>query len=566
MKRLRLTLLSIICLFSCITKAADPILGGIKPSRTGDLWILSIGINDYGKYKYQNCEVDAVRFSQFFINRFFSTDSLSATETKRVHNYLLCAEKASRQGILDALRNIIDSSKPQDYFVFNFAGISLPIESRGAQIYFLPAGIGNPMDSTEVINEAITLKALGSQFTLIPANNQFFFTEAGPTPEFRREFINVVVEKNAIAAMLSQKKRIVMVPKDIGYDVLHCGGKSLGQGPLNYYLTQLPKQIDVFQLFAERKKADEVVFNIQVNEMQCRTLYSPYTEIFFERDYLEHLQQLSESDQLLKRGGKQTKSSDAAFQEKRPGRKIALIVATNSFNASEQWDNLPNPLNDAQAIGDTLKNLYGYEVEYLFNKNRKDITNRFLSLPKELREDDQLIVYFAGHGDTSSVLDDGYIVCKDSKATEVDPGRETYIGFNGLARAINKYPPKQIMILLDVCFGGSFSDRVAKRALPDAPLNSRESVLSQKLRLQTRKYLSSGSLIEVDDRDKKIRKHSPFAVVVLEALRTKGGEASMLTASQLYGFMQFKLSTSPLLNDFGDVSRGSDYILVANTK
>jgi caspase domain-containing protein len=577
MKRLRL-ILATICIVNIVfandvdnSNYSKSLYGGIDRGRSGDLWIVTIGINKYGYTQYSNCEKDAERFSQFFTSRFFNTDTLNISQAKRVHNYLILGDKASRGAILDALRNIVDSSKPQDYFLFNFAGVSVPLgptkkelSERKGPIYFLPYGVDNPYDSSEVANEGISLKSLGSLFTLIPANNQLFFTEAGPTPEFRKEFINLVIEKNAVAAMLTEKKRVVMVPKGMGFDQLYCGGK-INQGPLNYYLTQIPRSVDIFNLFGERRKADEVVFAIQTSEVMCHAQYTPYTEIFFERDYLEHVQQLTAKDEPLKRGGVQSKSSDLPVQEKRPGRKLAMVIATNIFEASDQWGNLPNPLNDAKAIGDTLQNEYGYKVEYLFNKTKKEIMTRLLSLPKELREDDQLIIYFAGHGDTSAILDDGYIVCRDSKTTEQDAVRETYIGFNGLARAINKFPPKQILVLLDVCFGGSFAERVAKRISSEPPPNTAESVLSQKLRLQTRKYISSGGLISVDDSDKKLKKHSPFAVVVLEALRTKGGEEKILTASRLYGFIQLKLSTGPLFDDFGDVNRGSEYMLVANT-
>jgi len=578
MKRLRLILATICIVNIVFGNSPDNYsypksdFGGINPGRRGDLWIVSIGVNKYGNIQYANCTKDATRFSQFFINRFFNTDSLTTSQSKRVHNYLLLGEKASREAIFDALRNVVDSSKPQDYFLFNFAGISLPlgnsrksIYDRTGPIYFLPSGVDNPLDSIEALTEGISLKSLGNLITLIPANNQLFFTEAGPTPEFRKQFINVVIEKNAIAAMLTEKKRVVMVPKGMGFDQVSCDGRQIDQGPLNYYLTRIPKTIDVFNLFEERTEADKVAFAIQSSEVMCKAQYTPYTEIFFERDYLEHVQQLTAKDESLKRGGVQSKSSDVAVQEKRPGRKLAMVIATNIFEASDQWGNLPNPLNDAKAIGDTLQNEYGYKVEYLFNKTKKEIMTRLLSLPKELREDDQLIIYFAGHGDTSAILDDGYIVCRDSKTTEQDAVRETYIGFNGLARAINKFPPKQILVLLDVCFGGSFAERVAKRISSEPPPNTAESVLSQKLRLQTRKYISSGGLISVDDSDKKLKKHSPFAVVVLEALRTKGGEEKILTASRLYGFIQLKLSTGPLFDDFGDVNRGSEYMLVANS-
>src|SRR6202008_2838804 len=133
--------------------------------------------------------------------------------------------------------------------------------------------------------------------------------------------------------------------------------------------------------------------------------------------------------------------------------------------------------------------------------------------------------------------------------------------FNGLARTINNFPPKQILVLLDVCFAGNFSERVIKRILPDGSSPNRsESILSQKLRLRTRKFISAG-VIEVDDNHKDLPNHSPFATFILEGLRSKGGSLDLFTATYLYGLIQGRLPTNPLFNDFGDVNRGSDFVL-----
>ena len=177
--------------------------------------------------------------------------------------------------------------------------------------------------------------------------------------------------------MLSEKKRIIMVPKKNGMDFLSCENGRFMQGPLNYYLTKIPRSVNVFDLFSDRKNADAVIYAIQTNEVKCQSSLSPYFDIFFERDYLEHLQQLSSIEQPQKRGGISSKSSNPEYTGKHPGRKLALIVATDTFDTKDQWNFYP-PRNDARAIGDTLKNQYGYEVEFLFNKNKKIISSRFL--------------------------------------------------------------------------------------------------------------------------------------------------------------------------------------------
>ena len=119
-------------------------------------------------------------------------------------------------------------------------------------------------------------------------------------------------------------------------------------------------------------------------------------------------------------------------------------------------------------------------------------------------------------------------------------------------------------MILDVCFGGTFDERVARneaRSKTDEykDLGS-ESFFSEKMKKKTRLYISSGGKKEVPDGYKG--KHSPFALRLLEALQTKGGASKILTGSDLFQYVK-KLPSGPLLGSFGDDMPGSEFVLLA---
>src|SRR5690606_36311914 len=122
------------------------------------------------------------------------------------------------------------------------------------------------------------------------------------------------------------------------------------------------------------------------------------------------------------------------------------------------------------------------------------------------------------------LLDDGFIVCTDSRSVEDDPVRNTYIPYLKLQKMLNNIPARQILVLLDVCHGGVFDQKVfdkEKREGEFGNISNRNVLqfLKDKLPLRTMKFLSSvGSEPAFDG---KAGRHSPFANLLLQVLRAK---------------------------------------------
>ena len=90
-----------------------------------------------------------------------------------------------------------------------------------------------------------------------------------------------------------------------------------------------------------------------------------------------------------------------------------------------------------------------------------------------------------------------------------------------------------------------------------------DDYLYRKLKYKTRLFISSGGKNIVPDGYKG--KHSPFAYKIIEALRSRGGDYGMLTASDMYQFVQ-KLPSEPVKNGFGDDEPGSEFLLISSSE
>ncbi|RYY92738.1 MAG: caspase family protein, partial [Chitinophagaceae bacterium] len=312
--------------------------------------------------------------------------------------------------------------------------------------------------------------------------------------------------------------------------------------------------------FADSLNTEAIRFALAKAEVECDYFRTGYFDIFFERDFIRQMK-LFLPEEVMQSRGIGIKEKERKELVARIGRRVAFIVGTNEYAAATQWTRLANPVADARAMADVLARNFGFDTILLLDKPADSIYSRLLQLAQTLQPSDQLLIYVGGHGDFDERLfDDGFIVTADSKPLTEDPFRNTYVQYSKLSRLINRLPPMQILTVLDVCFGGTFDERVARnKARGGYDDLSNAAFLQDKLKKRTRLYLTSGSKNVVPDG--YAGRHSPFALRLLEAFETRGGTERMLTASALYQFVQ-KLPSKPMLGSFGDDEVGSEFVLV----
>jgi hypothetical protein len=240
------------------------------------------------------------------------------------------------------------------------------------------------------------------------------------------------------------------------------------------------------------------------------------------------------------------------------GTTYALMFATNVY---DYYSDLVNPVLDAQTIGAELSESYGVVSEVVVNPTLNEIASTLRDFAtRSYQPEDNLMVFFAGHGIYDEVFKEGYVISRDSRMDDV--GKTSYLSHSNLRTMVNNIACPHIFLVMDVCFGGTFDPHLAAlhrgSAVQYADITTREFV-QRKLKYKTRLYLTSGGKEYVPDGRPGF--HSPFARRFIESLRYYGGDDGVLTASEILQFVE-KVNPQPRFGEFGDNEPGSDFILV----
>lgn len=238
------------------------------------------------------------------------------------------------------------------------------------------------------------------------------------------------------------------------------------------------------------------------------------------------------------------------------GVKRALMFATNEYNS---WAPLSNPIPDAQTLGKDLEQIYGYQVDVQTNLNKSQMLLKIKEYAQlQYGPNDQLLIFFAGHGQFDEVFKEGYVVAKDSDFN--DESKSSYIAHSNLRTYINNINCKHVLLIMDVCFGGTIDPLIAMRGAETAFDNDREELIRRKMKLQSKLYLTSGGKEYVPDG--RPGQHSPFCRRLLEAFRSEGGIDGVLTMGEIMQFVGL-ITPMPLLGQLGQNDPGSDFLFIA---
>ncbi|KGE85867.1 MAG: caspase domain-containing protein [Phaeodactylibacter xiamenensis] len=127
--------------------------------------------------------------------------------------------------------------------------------------------------------------------------------------------------------------------------------------------------------------------------------------------------------------------------------------------AIDQYLNMPRLYNsrmDAEKIKRVLEEKYQFDADFThchFDEEATiaNITQHLRSLVDVIGEDDNFLMYFAGHGEYDRTLDVGYWIPYDAKINQA----ASYISFDVITRLIRAIKSKHTFIIADSCYSGS---------------------------------------------------------------------------------------------------------------
>jgi hypothetical protein len=244
------------------------------------------------------------------------------------------------------------------------------------------------------------------------------------------------------------------------------------------------------------------------------------------------------------------------------GKTYAFLVAVGDY---DNFGNLANPLPDAVAVEKELREAYGVETTLLKNPLRNEFRSKLYGLAdRKYGKNDQLLVYFSGHGWFDERLKRGFLALKDSKSLNQDALRDTLVPHEDVRTVLERLDCRHVLLVVDSCFSGTLDPTLAmasERPLQDVyePV-SRPEYVRRKLAYQTRRYITAGGKEYVSDG--RPGAHSPFSRQLLAGLRTYGGSDAILTLEELLMHLD-RVNPQPRSGELLGNEPGSSFVLVA---
>lgn len=205
------------------------------------------------------------------------------------------------------------------------------------------------------------------------------------------------------------------------------------------------------------------------------------------------------------------------------GNYYALIIGIDKYKGA--WSPLINAVNDAKAIEKTLKLSYKFDqFKILHNEQatREAIIKELEWLVANVKENDNVFIYYSGHGEYKKELSKGYWVPVDAETQSTSK----YISNSDIQTYINGIKSKHTLLVSDACFSGD----IFRGNTVSVPFEESEKYYREVHSLPSRQALTSGGIEPVMDGGKD--GHSIFAYYFLKSL--EANKEKYMDVSQVY--------------------------------
>lgn len=269
--------------------------------------------------------------------------------------------------------------------------------------------------------------------------------------------------------------------------------------------------------------AADIICGVKINEplpgAQAYKVETPAVETAAETNTAT-----ADGQPLYRGGGDPLKGLNVAkAKDMVLGNYYALIIGIDKYKGA--WTPLVNAVNDAKAIETMLKSKYKFEVVHaMYNEQatREKIINEFEWLVANVKSQDNVFIYYSGHGEYKQELNKGFWVPIDAESQSTSK----YISNSDIQTFLGGIKSKHTLLVSDACFSGD----IFRGNTVSVPFEESEKYYKEVHGLVSRQALTSGGIEPVMDGGRD--GHSVFAYYFLKTL---GDNASKyIDASQLY--------------------------------
>ena len=180
-------------------------------------------------------------------------------------------------------------------------------------------------------------------------------------------------------------------------------------------------------------------------------------------------QQQSESEVRLSRTREPSSQADpdasygtgtgVSADDKDFGRYYALVIGNQDY---ERMEDLASPLSDARRVAEVLQARYGFTVQLVTDANDLTILQAMNNLRNVIRENDNLLIYYAGHGSRirAGTYEIGYWLPTNA---DRPPDDSYWIPTEQVTKVMATTRAKRVLVVADSCYAGLLGEDPATR-------------------------------------------------------------------------------------------------------
>lgn len=210
----------------------------------------------------------------------------------------------------------------------------------------------------------------------------------------------------------------------------------------------------------------------------------------------------------------------------------ALVIGNDEYR---QLPRLNTAVNDARGVDRILKARYGFKVTLLLDAERYQILSALNGLRERLTEKDNLLIYYAGHGELDRKNQRGHWLPVDAEPHS----SANWISNIAVTDILNAMNVQQLLVVADSCYAGTLTRSSVGRLDPALSETERLKVIQLMARKRSRMVMTSGGLEPV--LDSVGGPHSVFAQPFIELLQTNVG---VLSGQEMFRLLQFRVAAT----------------------
>ena len=128
----------------------------------------------------------------------------------------------------------------------------------------------------------------------------------------------------------------------------------------------------------------------------------------------------------------------------------ALVIGNNNY---QHIAKLKTAVQDAKAVAQLLQQKYNFKVSLLLNATRSEIFLALSDMRKKLSRVDNLLVYYAGHGNIDKETQRGYWLPINAERSN----KANWIANEDITGELKAIKAKHVLIIADSCYSGTLT-------------------------------------------------------------------------------------------------------------